>query len=120
MQKRKNDVSKIQSPLRRKSARLSIVSPNPKDENGIYYEECIHMIREGKIDACMFNINQVMCIRNFNLDLCYKLDFIKQRSVKINCRKFIAINYVKLIDFDFLNLQLINFDFLNLQLIDFQ
>ena len=77
MQKRKNDVSKIQSPLRRKSARLSIVSPNPKDENGIYYEECIHMIRECKIHACMFNINQVMCIRNFNLDLCYKLDFIK-------------------------------------------
>ena len=44
----------------------------------------------------------------------------KQRSVKINCRKLIAINYVKLIDFDFLNLQLIDFDFLNLQLIDFQ
>ena len=35
------------------------------------------MIREGKIDAFMFNIKQVMCIRNFNLDLCYKLDFIK-------------------------------------------
>ena len=64
MPKRKNDVSKIQSLLRRKSTRLSIVSPNPKDENRIYYEECVHMIKEGKIDACMFNFNQVICIRN--------------------------------------------------------